>query len=52
MEIILNIIISVIIIALILLIAKLKTELNIERMKVDTYRYYALKLNYRIRGIK
>ena len=50
--IILNIIISVIIMVLVILVAKLKADLNIERMKVDTYRYYALKLNHQIKAIK
>tara|TARA_R100000995_G_C3432450_1_gene99176 strand:- start:438 stop:647 length:210 start_codon:yes stop_codon:yes gene_type:complete len=50
--IILNILVSVIIMALVIWVAKLKTDLNIERMKVDTYRYYSLKLNHQIRGIK
>lgn len=50
--IILDIVISVLIMSLIIWVAKLKTELNIERMKVDTYRYYSLKLNHQIRGIK
>lgn len=43
MEIILNIAVSVIIMALAIWIAKLKTELNIEREKVDLYRYHSLK---------
>tara|TARA_Y100000401_G_C8275105_1_gene200423 strand:+ start:651 stop:824 length:174 start_codon:yes stop_codon:yes gene_type:complete len=47
--IILNIAVSVIIMVLVILVAKLKTELNIERIKVDTYRDYALKLNHKIR---
>jgi hypothetical protein len=50
--IILNILVSVIIMALVIWVAKLKTDLNIERMKVDTYRYYSLKLNHQIKGIK
>lgn len=50
--IILNIMVSFIIMTLIIWVAKLKTDLNIERMRVDTYRYHALKLNYKIRGIK
>lgn len=47
-----EIILMLSIMALIIWIAKLKTDLNIERMKVDTYRYYSLKLNHQIRGIK
>ena len=47
-----EIILMLSIMALIIWVAKLKTELNIERMKVDTYRYYSLKLNHQIRGIK
>jgi hypothetical protein len=43
MEIILNIAVSVIIMALVIWVAKLKTELNIEREKVDLYRYHSLK---------
>ncbi len=35
--------------ALIIWVAKLKTDLNIERMKVDTYRFHALRLNHQIR---
>ena len=50
--IILNIAVSVIMIGLILWVAKLKTDLNIERMKVDAYRGYSLKLNHQLRGIK
>ena len=50
--IILDIVISVLIMSLVIWVAKLKTELNIERAKVDTYRYYSLKLNSQIRGIK
>jgi hypothetical protein len=47
-----EIILMLSIMALIIWVAKLKTDLNIERMKVDTYRYYSLKLNHQIRGIK
>lgn len=47
-----EIILMLSIMALIIWIAKLKTDLNIERAKVDTYRYYSLKLNHQIRGIK
>jgi len=52
MEIILNIAVSVIIMALVIWVAKLQTDLNIERMKVDSYRFYALKLNHQIRRTK
>jgi hypothetical protein len=47
-----EIILMLSIMALIIWVAKLKTDLNIERMRVDTYRYYSLKLNHQIRGIK
>jgi len=47
-----EIILMLSIMALIIWVAKLKTDLNIERAKVDIYRYYSLKLNHQIRGIK
>ena len=48
----LEVILMVIIMALVILIAILKSSLNIERNKVDTYRYYSLLLNNKVRRTK